>query len=124
MYLIRTTDELAALRASPPHPDLPSLLQCYAGALAEFGDALHVRVLIVEASDTLASAGQAVDERLVDNRCLAFPVELITRHEHWFEVVWITSDDGSGIVLLVEIAAGADAELIAACETALAEAAL
>jgi hypothetical protein len=46
---------------------------------------------------------------------------VITRHGHWFDVVRILSDDGSGLVLLVQIGAETDTQLLTACERALAE---
>jgi len=60
--------------------------------------------------------------RLVNEGRLAFPVELITRHDHWYDIVWVKSDFGEGLVLLVQVTPMADHELLQACEHALAAA--
>lgn len=121
MHLLRDAEEIAAACRLPLDPELLSLLNRYAAVLEEFGDDLQVAILIVEAGDTLAKTEQAYGERLVADGCFAFVVELIARHGRWFDVVRITCDDGSGLVLFVEIAANTDVELLTACEQALAE---
>jgi hypothetical protein len=121
MHLIRSTKALEVFCNCSPDAGVVSVLSRYASALEEFGDDLQATIIVVEADDTLEGVEQAYGERLVIDGRFAFTVELITRHDLWFEVVWITSDDGSGLVLIVEIAANADAELMTACERALAE---
>lgn len=121
MHLIRDAGAMAAIRALPLDPELRSLLTPYAAALEEFGEDLQADILIVEAGDTLAETERAYGERLVAGGCFLFVVELIARHGRWYDVVRIICDDGSGLVLLVEIAANTDAELLLACERALAD---
>lgn len=122
MHIIRNTEDMAAVCNQPLDPELLSLLGAYAAALEEFGD-LQATILTILAGDTLIDAEQAFGERLVAEGRFTFVVELITRHERWFDIVRIIADDGSGLVLIVEIAEGTDHELLAACEHALAEAA-
>lgn len=121
MHLLRDTEALAAVCRLPLAPELQSLLSRYADALAEFGDDLQADILIIDAGDTVTEAEQAYGGRLAAEGQFAFPVELIDRGEQWVSVVSIYADDGSGLVLLVEIAADTDAELLTACERALAE---
>jgi hypothetical protein len=46
--------------------------------------------------------------------------ELITEHARWFDVVFIFSDNGDGLVLLIERDAKTDPQFLAACRHALA----
>lgn len=111
MHLIRTLAEL------PPDPDLQTILEPYAAATEEFGDDLSIAILIASAGDTLADVEHAYGQRLVANSKFTFPVESISEHADWYEAVWVQSDDGSGLVLLINKAG--DASLVAACRTAL-----
>lgn len=122
MNIIRTSEAMARALDSPLDPELHELLGAYWASLEEFGEELFAEVLIVEAGDTLERVEQAYGSRLVANGQFTFTVELIAQHDHWFDVVWIISDDGFGLVLLVEIDPATDARLIAACHNALTEA--
>lgn len=117
MHLIRTSAELASLCQPPLDPELRTLLGAYAAALEEFGEDLSADIVIVEAGDTLTAIERAFGWRLVAEGRFAFPIELITEHAAWYDIVWITSDDGSGVVLLIE--KGGDTDLIEACRSAL-----
>jgi hypothetical protein len=121
MRLIRTLAEMADACSQPLDPELLEILGGYAAALEEFGDDLQADILIVQAGDTLVQAERTCGERLVVEGRFAFLAELIMRHDHWFDVVWIRSDSGDGLVLLIEIAAETDPQLLSACESALAE---
>lgn len=122
MHLFRTLDDLDSAHDRLLDPELITLLDGYAVALSEFDEPL-ADLLVIEDSDTLAEAEQTCGLRLVTEGRLAFPVELITRHDHWFDIVWVQSDFGEGLVLLVQITPAADAVLLQACEHALAAAA-
>jgi len=41
--------------------------------------------------------------------------EYITHHEGWHELVYVTGDDGSGVILFIEDAEGTDPALLALC---------
>lgn len=123
MNLIRTVEAMARALDSPLDPELKQLLRSHAERLAEYEDyALEelAEFLIVEAGDALPDVEQAYGTQLVMDGQFTFTVELITQHERWFDVVWIISDDGFGLVLLVQIDPGTDARLLAACRHALA----
>lgn len=122
MHLVRTPDELASLCKPSTDTDLQELLGGYVAALEEFEGRLQATMLVVYANDSLSSVEQACGDRLVADGAFTFPVEIITRHGTWFNVVWIMSDDGSGLVLMIEIADQTDTELLMACENALAAA--
>lgn len=120
MNIIRTSEAMARALDSPLDPELHELLGAYWASLEEFGAELLAEVVIVEAGDTLEQVEQAYGRRLVADRQFTFTVELITQHDHWFDVVWIISDDGFGLVLLIQIHPDTDARLLAACRHALA----
>ena len=119
MHIIRTTSALQALCDQPLDPTLLELLGGYAAALEEFGDTMLATIAVVQAGDALVDIEEALACRLVAGGHFTFPVELITRHSSYFDIVWIQSDDGSGLVLLIEIATTTDSELLLACENAL-----
>lgn len=100
-------------------PELQAILEPYTAAMAEFGEGLPVQILIVEAGDTLAQVEQACGQRLVADSRFTLPVEAVTEHARWIEALWITSDDGAGLVLLID--KGGDPSLLAACRAALAD---
>lgn len=41
--------------------------------------------------------------------------EYITHHQGWHELVYVTGDDGSGVILFIEDAEGTDSTLLALC---------
>lgn len=120
MNIIRTSETMARALDSPLDPELHELLGTYWQALEEFGEELLAEVIIVEAGDTLEQVEQAYGKRLVADRVFAFTVELITQHEHYFDVVWVQSDFGEGLVLLIQNHPDTDSRLLAACQHALA----
>ena len=117
MQIIRTSAELASLCQPPLDPELQTIMTPYAAAFEEFGDGLSADVLIIEDHDTLADTQHAYGRELVREGHFTFPVELITEHANFFEVVWIISDSGQGLVLV--IAKAGDASLVEACRAAL-----
>jgi len=122
MHVIRNAEAMAAVRQLVLDADLLSLLNPYVAVLDEFGDDLIVIIAIIETGDCLGEAERACGKRLVIDGRFAFELEAISREGAWFSAVGDISQDGSGLVLLVQVDAGTDAELIAACRSALLEA--
>jgi hypothetical protein len=114
MILIRTAEAMTLAIETSPDPELRSLLTQHAERLEGYSFEEVAEFMIVQPGDTL-------DERLVAEGRFAFPVEIIAEHTNWFEVVWIMSDDGYGLVLLIEKAA-TDTHALAACRHALLDA--
>ncbi|HKX77710.1 MAG TPA: hypothetical protein VJM34_04240 [Novosphingobium sp.] len=116
MHLIRTAEEMARALDSPLDAELKCLLLAHAERLEEFGgiDGL-AEFLIVEAGDALADVEAAYSTRLVVDGSFAFAAELVISHAQWFEVVWIISDDGFGLVLFVQDHPETDSDIISAC---------
>ena len=117
MILIRTAEALARALAQP---ELKCLLQVQADRLAEYNDYDLSELgmfAIIQAGDALHEIDQAIGWSLLKGDTFAKPVELIARHSNWYEMTFILSDDGFGLVLFVPI--NADSKLIAACNRAL-----
>ena len=118
MIVIRTAEEMARALDSPLDPELKHCLQDHWDRLAEWQDydlsELAV-FLIVQAGDTLEQAEAIISQPLVQEGCFTIPPELVARRGGWFEATFILSDDGFGLVLLVEIADSTVPDLLAAC---------
>jgi hypothetical protein len=118
MHVIRNSAEMASLCQHLLDPEALSLIGPYAAALEEFGDDLAAVVLLVGETDTLDQAERVYGKRLVADGELDFEVELIEEHNKYIEIVHIASDDGTGLVCIVD--KDGDPDLLAACRLALA----
>jgi hypothetical protein len=118
MHIMRTANEVAIAYNQPLDPELLNLLGSYADALAEHGDDLQATIIVMQAADTLAELARTYHEQLVIDGRFTVTTELINRHGRWFEIVFVLSDNGDGLVLLVEIGDETDAQLLTACEAA------
>ncbi|MCW1431878.1 hypothetical protein [Novosphingobium sp. JCM 18896] len=121
MRIIATAEDALAICDQPIDQELAHLLRRYSAILDEFGEGADAKILVIQEGEGSALAEQICGRPILADGRFAFPVELITRHDHWFEVVWIIADDGSGLVLLIEIAADTEQAWITACHRALAE---
>lgn len=78
---------------------------------------------IVMPGDTSEEIEEHLGRSLIDSTgTFINPPEIIQRHTDWFELAFILSDDGFGLVLFVPIDSATDARLMAATEAAFAEA--
>ena len=118
MIVIRTAEAFARALDSPLDPELKHCLQAHWDRLAEWQDyelsELAIFV-VVQAGDTLEQAEAIIGQPLVQEGCFTIPPELVARRGGWFEATFILSDDGFGLVLLVEIADSTAPDLLAAC---------
>jgi hypothetical protein len=113
MMKIDTWHGLQAALALPLHPAAKEVLAATAERLTEYNDqplGELCTILILQPPDTLAALEQA----------LGFPfeptqAEYIDHHDGWYELVFVTGDDGSGFVVLLEDHPDADQALLAAC---------
>jgi hypothetical protein len=124
VQMIRTAEDMARAIETAPDTQLKALLSALAERLAEYPDYAFedlAEIVIVQPGDTLQAIEEACKLRWVVDGKFVSPVELIAEHEGWFEVTWILSDDGFGLVLFLEKAEGIDPQLLAACRHALAE---
>lgn len=125
MIIIHTEVEMAHAIAAPPDPVVGSLLQTQAEALACYeGYELTelAQFAIIQPSDTTDTIEQSLGCQLLDDAgSFTKPAELISEHAGWYEVTFILSDDGFGLVLYVPKGERTDCRLLQACERALAE---
>lgn len=122
MQLIRTAEEMARAIAAPPDKQIALILQGHADRLAEFDDfelSDLALLAIIQPGDTLESVEDALNWRLTDDDGgFIQPPECVSRHAGWYEVVFILSDDGYGLVLLLPIEGGTEPKLLTACNRA------
>ncbi|QSR17178.1 hypothetical protein CA833_08260 [Novosphingobium sp. KA1] len=116
------SDVSAILEGNEVH----ALLEAHLDRLAEY-DGFDLEdlamIAIVAPGDTLDSIEFDLGRSLIDSaETFIQPPEIIQRHTDWFEVAFILSDDGFGLVLFVPINSNTDAKLMAATEAAYAEA--
>lgn len=121
MHMIRTAEALSRLLHKPPDENIRPILDRLNDTYAEFGDEI-ADILILQAGDMLTDVERDYGQRLVAEGRFTFPVELIQQHTGWIEVLWVISDDGQGLVLMIQDDPRIDPELQSACQHALAEA--
>lgn len=118
MIVIRTAEDMARALDSPLDPDLMQCLQAQRDRLSEWSDydpSDLAMFVIVQPGDRLTDIDTACGWKLVEDGIFTQPVELFAQHGGWFEVTWILSDDGFGLVLCVSTAAISVPELLAVC---------
>jgi hypothetical protein len=122
MIVIRTAEEMARALDSPLDPELRRILAEHWARLADYDLPLSdlAEFLIAQPADTLAKLETASGMTLIafdDGRPLfALGPEIVEQHVGFLELVFILSDDGFGVVLLVSEREGMDPILKAACE--------
>lgn len=118
MRILRTLFDMDQVLTQPLDPPLREALEHHEATWQEFGDDLGLMIVIAEAGDALPALESACGHTLVADDSFAFPVETITELSGWWEVIWIMSDDGSGLVLYIENADTTDAGLLTASRKA------
>lgn len=123
MIVIRTAEDMARALASALDPPLENRLRTYQTIFAEYPDYAFEELglfLIVQAGDRLGDLEQAsgTDVILPCDGC--FQPEAIQRYGKWFEVTFILSDDGYGVLLFIPNQPDIAPELLAACKASLA----
>lgn len=124
MHYICTAEAMARVLGTPLEPELHNILSEHQERLAGYYGFRFEELaefLIVEPGDTLTVGEDTYGRRLVEHDMFIMPVELAFRHSAWIEVIFILSDDGFGLVLLVEIGEDTDPSFLSACEQALLE---
>lgn len=121
MLTIKSSAALERALDTPLHPTLKRLLTLRRDQLAEFGDDL-LNFVVIEPRDTIASITTALGVSplagIIDGATSGTPdfvpaFEWVADHGGWLEVPFIFSDDGTGVVLIVQDDDGVDADLLA-----------
>jgi len=127
MLSLRNTASILRAIQPPQEARLRSILDQRVIQLTEDGGgdiAEFANFLIVQAGDddqsVKAELGFSILENLVDGARYGDADfepswEWIMRHEGWFELVYVLSDDGFGWVVLVQNDEATDADLLAVC---------
>lgn len=127
MLSIRNTAAMAHALDMPIDTDLKCLLRRRVDQLSEhdgYDLSQLAHFVVVQAGDCLccveAELGFSPLANFVDDARYNEPgftpsFEWIEDHSGWFELVFVLSDDGFGVVLLVEESEGVDPELLALC---------
>ena len=124
MIVIRTAEEMARALDSPLNPTLKQRLQSHWERLSEWEDYELSELavfLIAQKGDTLENAEAAFGEPLIRDSKFCFLPEVVEQHGGWYEVTFILSDDGFGLVLLAQVDPNTDGRLLAACTNAIAD---
>jgi hypothetical protein len=106
MQIIRTQEDASTIA----DPELRQLIARVHESVIEFPEILYF-ILIVEVGDTIA---------MLDTQ-LGFPIlttprEILEEHAGYFEMVFVISDDGSGVEVFIPKTEGVDSDLLAMCE--------
>ena len=124
MIVIRTADEMARALASPLDPTLKQRLHGHWERLSEWEDYELSELgmfLIAQPGDTLEQAQAAFGQPLVRDSKFCFLPEFAEQLGGWFEITFILSDDGFGLILFVQVVPGTHNDLIVACHNAVAD---
>jgi hypothetical protein len=127
LSLINMASMLEAL-SGPLHPVLRHLIvdrmaQLDDDVTGELGDLVHI--VVVEPGDTLSVIEEALGfhilDNLVDGVRFGYPGfmpswEWIADHGSWFELVYVLSDDGFGVVVYVKDDPGIEFDVHAMCQ--------
>lgn len=126
MFTIRTYAALSDASAVLEGNEVHALLEAHVKRLADYADfdlTDLAMFAIVMPGDTLMGIEVCLGRPLIDSTgAFIQPPEIIQRHTDWFELAFIDSDDGFGLIVFVPIDSNTDPRLIAATEAAFAEA--
>jgi hypothetical protein len=101
MHLIRTAEALSRLATTHDDNTLRHLLAAQAENLADYVLEDVATLLVAEPEDTCAALDEALSwPLLTDDHFTHYP-ELLNRSGAWYEITFILSDDGYGLVLYV-----------------------
>lgn len=78
----------------------------------EFEDPSFLRVIILEPIDALAEINDVLGFSLFERNC-----DVIERHEEWFELTLVLSDDGAGVIVYIPKSLSVDSSLLSYCHT-------
>lgn len=117
MQIIRTFEQLDD---GPPNTELTAILKNWLDRLQAYDgyDLPELAIICILGSmEELAAMEIETGHQLLEVDGSFRPVEIATQHQNWIEMVFILSDDGFGVVLLVP--ADAEPALLAMCEQAM-----
>lgn len=122
MHVIRTDSDLDAVE----DPELQALIRQRISETAEYVDHFSelVYFVIVQPGDDIADIDEALGFPILSNRFdgihfgqagITPSWDVLAEHAGWFELVFVTGDDGNGVTLFVSRTQGTPAELLTMC---------
>lgn len=126
MYVLRDAAAVRAFLTADVDVELHGLIDGRIGELAEYTDEIGelVTFIVVQAGDAVEQIDAALGFGILSNRIDAVPFgapgftpswDSLTEHTGWFELTYVLSDDGFGIVVYVPKAEALASELLAMC---------
>lgn len=102
----------ASIRGSATDPTLIPLISRRIEDLAEYDCELDelMHIVVIDPGDELSSIDAELGFPLLDR-----PLDVIEAHPGWFELTYVLSDDGFGVVVYVPVHPDVDPRLIAHC---------
>lgn len=106
----------ASIRGSATDPTLTALISRRIEDLAEYDCELDelMHIVVIDPGDEMASIDAELGFALLDR-----PLDVIEAHEGWYELTYVLSDDGFGVVVYVPVRPDVDPELLAHCREAM-----
>lgn len=120
MHIIRTFGQLAKLADGPPNAELAAILKSWLDRLQAYEgyDLPDLAIIcIIGSMEDLAAMEVETGHQLREGDGSLRRSDIATQHQQWIELVFILSDDGFGVVLLVPT--DAEPALLAMCEQAM-----
>ena len=105
MQIIRTQEDAFTIT----DPELRQLIARVYESVIEFPEILCF-ILIVEAGDSIATLDSQLGFPI-----LTTPREILEEHAGYFEMLFVISDDGSGVEVFIPKTAGIAPDLLAMC---------
>ncbi|MCC2602409.1 hypothetical protein [Sphingopyxis yananensis] len=120
MQIIRTFEQLAGSVDCSQNTEIADILNSWLDRLQAYDGydlpELAIICILGSMAELAAVEVETGHQLLEGDRCFR-PVETATRHQNWIELVFILSDDGFGVVLLVPT--DAEPAFLALCEQAM-----
>lgn len=76
----------------------------------DFYDSTSLRIIVIEVGDFLQGTYELLGFDLIGRNC-----DLIEKHESWFELTFVISDDGEGVILFIPNNPLVDMEILSYC---------
>ncbi len=111
MISLTNTAAIQIVATIHPDPTLRSLLALRGAQLAST-DGEPVQVIVFEAGDTLVELEADLGFKPIE---MEPSWEWIEAHPGWFELAYVFSDDGDGVIIFVSRADGVAPDLLALC---------
>ena len=108
MRLLRETASIEDAPKSITDPELRELIAGHIDRLSEYDDYQLdklIHIIVVEPTDCYAQLEPFIGST----------PEVIQEHSDWYELVYVISDDGFGVVVFVPKHQSTDAQLLAIC---------